>query len=170
MNLYPRRIGSKGVGLRAQPRITSRFGPPIHPPWLRCSSLKYLDILHSSRLARRAPRRPKKGTYFWLDLSDAAVTGPSGRGILFFGEAVGCLFFIGSKLVSRFGLPKKTTKLLFEAPPRAQPLQWVVWRGPRGSLPQDRLPESSRVTLRQRGASSFRRTEPCWRNPSLFRF
>ncbi len=70
--------------LRAQPRITCRFGPPIHPPWLRCSKLKYLDILHSSRLASRAPRLEdsfgttgtrvvgaplgqKKGTYSWLD-------------------------------------------------------------------------------------------------------
>jgi hypothetical protein len=51
---------------RAQPRITSHFGTPIHPAWLRCSELKYLDILHSSRLASRAPRRPKKGSYFWL--------------------------------------------------------------------------------------------------------
>ena len=64
--------------------MEGRFGPPIDPAWLRCSKLKYLDILHSSRLARRAPRledsfgttgtriagaplRPKKGTYFWLD-------------------------------------------------------------------------------------------------------
>ena len=45
--------------LRARQRITSHFGTPIHPVWLRCSSVIYLDIIHSSRLARRAPRRPK---------------------------------------------------------------------------------------------------------------
>jgi hypothetical protein len=38
----------------------------MHPAWLRCSKLKYLDILHFSRLASQAPRRPKKGTFFWL--------------------------------------------------------------------------------------------------------
>ena len=59
-------LHTSSADLRAQPRITSHFGLPIHPAWLRCSSVKYQDILHSSRLARRAPRHPKKGTYFWL--------------------------------------------------------------------------------------------------------
>jgi nitrogen fixation/metabolism regulation signal transduction histidine kinase len=47
--------------------ITSHFGTPIHPVWLRCSSVIYLDIIHSSRLARRAPRRPKMRTYSCAD-------------------------------------------------------------------------------------------------------
>jgi hypothetical protein len=31
--------------LRAWKGINDAFGPPIHPPWLRCSSLKYPGIL-----------------------------------------------------------------------------------------------------------------------------
>ena len=32
---------------------------PMHPVWLRCSSVIYPDIIRSSRLARRAPRRSR---------------------------------------------------------------------------------------------------------------
>jgi hypothetical protein len=32
---------------------------PIHPIWPRCSSFKYPDIIHSSRLAGWAPRRSR---------------------------------------------------------------------------------------------------------------
>ena len=33
--------------------------PPMHPGWLRCSSLTYVEYARSSRLASRAPRRPE---------------------------------------------------------------------------------------------------------------
>ena len=43
--------------LRARAKITTHSWTPIHPVWLRCSSVIYLDIIHFSRLAIRAPRR-----------------------------------------------------------------------------------------------------------------
>ena len=49
--------------LRARAKITTHSWTPIHPVWLRCSSVIYLDIIHFSRLARRAPRRPRMGIY-----------------------------------------------------------------------------------------------------------
>ncbi len=55
------------LALRARAKITSHFGTPIHPVWLRCSSVIYLDIIHFSRLARRTPRRPKMRTYSCAD-------------------------------------------------------------------------------------------------------
>ena len=54
-------------GLRARARITSHFGPPMHPVWRRCSSVEYCPYAPSSRLASRAPRRPKMGTYSYAD-------------------------------------------------------------------------------------------------------
>ena len=39
----------------------------MHPAWLRCSSFIDLDITRSSRLASRAPRRPKTRTYSFAD-------------------------------------------------------------------------------------------------------
>ncbi len=71
--------------LRARPRISSHFGTPIHPVWLRCSSGIYLDIIHSSRLARRAPRRPKMGTYFWPD--PTAIVYPAREPVKIVGRA-----------------------------------------------------------------------------------
>ena len=53
--------------LRAQARINTNSWPPMHPVWLRCKSFRYLDITHSLRLARRAPRRPRIGIYSCLD-------------------------------------------------------------------------------------------------------
>src|SRR5262245_9659297 len=39
--------------------------PAMHPGWLRCSSFEYSRYAHSSRLAIRAPRRPRCTTNFW---------------------------------------------------------------------------------------------------------
>ncbi len=64
---------------------------PIHPVWLRCSSVIYLDIMNASRLASRAPRRsryvtvimnqgpkgPRKNNYRFLD-PDPSCPIPSG--------------------------------------------------------------------------------------------
>ena len=47
----------------ARAKITVHSWTPIHPVWLRCSSVIYLDIIHFSRLAIRAPRRPRMGIY-----------------------------------------------------------------------------------------------------------
>jgi len=55
------------IRLRARARITTNSWTPIHPVWLRCKSLIYLDMTHSLRLARRAPRRPRIGIYFCPD-------------------------------------------------------------------------------------------------------
>ncbi len=49
--------------LRARAKITTHSWTPMHPVWLRCSSVIYPDIIHFSRLARRAPRRPRMGIY-----------------------------------------------------------------------------------------------------------
>src|ERR1043166_1374445 len=38
--------------------------PAMHPGWLRCSSFEYSRYAHSSRLAIRAPRRPRCSTNF----------------------------------------------------------------------------------------------------------
>jgi hypothetical protein len=45
--------------LRARAKITSHFQTPMHPAWLRCESLKYLDIAALSRLARQTPQHLK---------------------------------------------------------------------------------------------------------------
>jgi hypothetical protein len=45
--------------LRARAKITSHFKAPMHPAWLRCESLKYLDITALSRLAKQAPQHLK---------------------------------------------------------------------------------------------------------------
>ena len=39
---------------------------PMHPVWLRCENSEYPDIPAFSRLARRAPQRPKLRTYFFV--------------------------------------------------------------------------------------------------------
>ena len=39
----------------------------MHPVWRRCSSVEYCPYAPSSRLASRAPRRPKTGTYSCAD-------------------------------------------------------------------------------------------------------
>jgi signal transduction histidine kinase len=41
--------------------ISVRFGPSMHPALLRCSSVAYVEYTPSSRLAWRAPERPKPG-------------------------------------------------------------------------------------------------------------
>jgi hypothetical protein len=48
-----------GPMLRARAKITSHFYAPMHPVWLRCESLTYLDMPALSRLARRAPQHLK---------------------------------------------------------------------------------------------------------------
>jgi hypothetical protein len=45
--------------LRARAKITSHFKAPMHPAWLPCESLKYLDSPALSRLARQAPQQLK---------------------------------------------------------------------------------------------------------------
>jgi len=50
--------GIKVSALRTRPRITVPLWTPMHPAWLRCSSLTYSRYARSSRLAMRAPRRP----------------------------------------------------------------------------------------------------------------
>jgi hypothetical protein len=42
--------------LRVRAKITSHFKAPMHPAWLRCESLKYLDSPALSRLAMQAPQ------------------------------------------------------------------------------------------------------------------
>src|SRR5260221_13094844 len=60
--------------LRRRPRLRAREwlsrspSRPIHPGWLRCSSVTYLQYAPSSRLAIRAPR-PRSST-------DLAIRGP----------------------------------------------------------------------------------------------
>src|SRR5690349_6680267 len=49
----------RGGVLRARAGITWPFGPPIHPAWLRCSSVTDEEYAPSSRLASRAPERPR---------------------------------------------------------------------------------------------------------------
>src|SRR2546428_8362907 len=49
------------------PTRLPRWGPR---GWLRCSSFTYSRYAHSSRLAIRAPRRPRRTTNFW----DATLT------------------------------------------------------------------------------------------------
>ena len=39
----------------------------MHPVWLRCENSEYPDIPAFSRLARRAPQRPKLRTYFFVN-------------------------------------------------------------------------------------------------------
>ena len=57
--------------LRAHARTTSHFGPPMHPeaggvrPFF--TGVEYCAYAPSSRLANRAPRRPKTGTYSSAD-------------------------------------------------------------------------------------------------------
>jgi hypothetical protein len=51
--------GVLSYALRARAKITSHFKAPMHPAWLRCESLKYLDIPALSRLARQAPQHLK---------------------------------------------------------------------------------------------------------------
>ena len=46
---------------------TSHFRPPMHPVRRRYSSVEYCPYAPSSRLASRAPRRPKMGTYSYAD-------------------------------------------------------------------------------------------------------
>ena len=53
----------RGLQLRTRAKITTHSWTPIHPVWLRCSSVIYLDIIHFSHLAIRAPRRPRMGIY-----------------------------------------------------------------------------------------------------------
>ena len=65
-------LGSRSIGrqwrrLRARARITSPFRPPMYPVWRRCSSVEYCLYAPSSRLASRAPRRPKRGSYLCAD-------------------------------------------------------------------------------------------------------
>ncbi len=57
----PRRVSYQQLvsPLRACQEISDAFGPPIHPAWRRCFSLKYTGYSRSSRLATRASRRPK---------------------------------------------------------------------------------------------------------------
>jgi hypothetical protein len=43
------------------------FSTPTHPVWLRCENSEYPDIPAFSRLARRAPQRPKLITYFFVN-------------------------------------------------------------------------------------------------------
>jgi retron-type reverse transcriptase len=42
--------------MKAGAKITSHFETPMHPAWLRCESLTYLDMPALSRLARQAPQ------------------------------------------------------------------------------------------------------------------
>src|SRR5882724_7161222 len=53
---------------RARERLSRSPSRPIHPGWLRCSSVTYLQYAPSSRLAIRAPR-PRSST-------DLAIRGP----------------------------------------------------------------------------------------------
>jgi len=61
--------------LRTLTGITLPLLTPIHPAGLRCSSLAYSRYARSSRLAGRAPRRPRWHTY-----SDQGPYGRVGRG------------------------------------------------------------------------------------------
>ena len=92
--------------LRAQPSITSRFGPPMHPAWLRCSKLKYLDILHFSRLASRAPRL--EDSFGTTRTRIAGVASSSEKGNLFFGCTLRLSFYIF--------VPGTFLRLLFYSP------------------------------------------------------
>jgi hypothetical protein len=49
------------VALVPPVRISTMFGSSMHPGRLRCSSVTYVKYAPSSRLADRAPRRPKHG-------------------------------------------------------------------------------------------------------------
>ena len=85
-----------GFDLRARAKITTHSWTPTHPVGLRCSSpsaaslssgglgrasgrtgrmLIYLDIIHFSRLAIRAPRRPRMGIYSCPDPKARADVG-----------------------------------------------------------------------------------------------
>ncbi len=56
-----------GCAVRVRHEITAPSWAPMHPVWLRCSSLAYSRYAHSSRLARPAPRHPGRHTYFVTD-------------------------------------------------------------------------------------------------------
>src|SRR5204863_10203063 len=53
-----------GHMLRADFHESGGIRPAMHPAWRRCSSVKYSRYSSSSRLARRAPRRPRCVTVF----------------------------------------------------------------------------------------------------------
>jgi hypothetical protein len=59
---YP--LLTAAFGIKARAKTTSHFKAPMHPAWLRCESLKYLDIPALSRLARQAPQQLKMYIYF----------------------------------------------------------------------------------------------------------
>jgi hypothetical protein len=46
----------------------------MHPAWLRCESLKYLDIHALSRLARQAPQHLKMQIYFCANPKQAIAS------------------------------------------------------------------------------------------------
>src|SRR5450631_2379127 len=57
--------------LRALEWLSRSLSQPMHPGWLRCSSVTYQQYAPSSRLACRAPR-PRSST-------DLTIRGPLGR-------------------------------------------------------------------------------------------
>jgi len=59
---------ASGVWLRAREWLSQSPSRPMHPAWLRCSSVTYRQYAPSSRLASRAPR-PRSST-------DLAIRGP----------------------------------------------------------------------------------------------
>jgi hypothetical protein len=52
--------------------------PPMHPASQRCSSVEYSRYAPSSRLARRAPPRPRCVTIFMKGSTQAPLSAPSG--------------------------------------------------------------------------------------------
>jgi hypothetical protein len=56
----------------------------MHPAWLRCESLKYLDIPALSRLARQAPQHLKMVIYFCANPKSAAASTGSITGVTIF--------------------------------------------------------------------------------------
>ena len=57
--------------LRAREWLSRSLSRPLHPGWLRCSSVKYQQYAPSSRLASRAPRSRSS--------TDSTIRGPSAR-------------------------------------------------------------------------------------------
>src|SRR5438552_7380614 len=68
----------------------------MHPGWLRCSSFEYSRYAHSSRLAIRAPRRPRCSTNF----RDATLMP---QPPLFLTTAIEAVVRAGDMQMARFG-------------------------------------------------------------------